>query len=131
MTVSFLQYFIVVFTKRPSAVRKYLQIWFKDFKHFLCTQMEPEKCEKIAVEIDYKKIIIRFVVFFLKKKHKLVGSVRRRLFLQLSEAQSTGVRWRQPPLETAARWRYEPIIKNLTAPYNSQFFVSWEAIRRF
>ena len=43
----------------------------------------------------------------------------KKLFLQLFEAQSTGLR--RPPAETAARWRCGHLIKNLTAHYNSQF----------
>ena len=51
--------------------------------------------------------------------------IRWRLFLQLSEAQSTGL-WRRPaPPEMAARWRCVLLIDNLTAHYNSQFCVSF------
>ena len=51
----------------------------------------------------------------------------------ISPAQSTGLGWRLPPPEIAARWRCVPLIKNMTAHYNSQFCVSfhycidWEA----
>ena len=51
----------------------------------------------------------------------------------ISPAQSTGLGWQRPPLEIAARWRCVPLIKKMTAHYNSQFFVSlhycfhWEA----
>ena len=51
--------------------------------------------------------------------------IRLRVFLQLSEAQSTGLlRWRRRP-ETAARWRCVLLIDNLTEDYNSQFCVSF------
>ena len=50
--------------------------------------------------------------------------IRRRLFLQLSEAQSTGLWRRPPPLETAPRWRCVLLINNLTAHYISQFCVT-------
>ena len=55
---------------------------------------------------------------------------------QLSEAQSTGLRPRWPPPETAARWRCGPLINNLSPHYNSQFCVSfrfcfdWEALKQ-
>ena len=50
--------------------------------------------------------------------------IRRRLFLHLSEAQSTGhVRW-QPAPEIAARWRCRNLTKNLTAYYKTPFFLS-------
>ena len=39
----------------------------------------------------------------------------------ISPAQSTGLGWRRPPPEITARWRCEPLIKNITAHYNSQF----------
>ena len=43
-----------------------------------------------------------------------------RPFLQLADAQTTGlVRQRRPP-EIAARWRCRPQMKNLTAHYISQ-----------
>ena len=51
----------------------------------------------------------------------------------ISPAQSTGLGWRLPPPEIAARWRCIPLIKNMTAHYNRQFCVSfhycfhWEA----
>ena len=48
--------------------------------------------------------------------------IRMILFLQLSDAQSTGLRQRRPPLETAARWRCG--LANLTAYYNSPFCLS-------
>ena len=38
----------------------------------------------------------------------------------ISPAQSTGLRWRRPPPEIAARWRCVPLIKKMTAHYNSQ-----------
>ena len=65
----------------------------------------------------------------------MVGYVRKRLFLQVSEAQSTGLRRCRSPPETAARWYYGPLIKDLTEHYNSQFcvsliFIDWEVTRR-
>ena len=39
--------------------------------------------------------------------------------------QSSGLRQRRPLAETAARWRCELLIKNLTAHYDSQFCVSF------
>ena len=54
----------------------------------------------------------------------------------ISPAQSTGLGWRRPPPEIAARWRCVPLIKKMTAHYNSQFCVSfhycfhWEAQKR-
>ena len=48
-----------------------------------------------------------------------------RLFLQLSEAQSTGLQRRRPLAEMAARWRCAFPIKNLTPDYNSQFCISF------
>ena len=36
-------------------------------------------------------------------------------------AQSTGLGWRRPPPKIAARWRCVPLIKKVTAHYNSQF----------
>ena len=50
--------------------------------------------------------------------------IRRRLFLQLTEAQSTGLERQRPPPEIAARWRCKP-LQNLTAHYKSQFCVSF------
>ena len=37
---------------------------------------------------------------------------------------SRGIPWRCSPAKIAARWRYRPPSKNLTAHYNSQFCVS-------
>ena len=54
------------------------------------------------------------------KKHKHVRKLRRRLFLQLSETQFTGLRRRQPPPEIAARWHCIHLIKKMTAHFNSQ-----------
>ena len=45
-TVSFLKSLIYVLTRRPSAVRKYLQIWFKHFKCFLRTEMGRKNVRK-------------------------------------------------------------------------------------
>ena len=42
----------------------------------------------------------------------------------ISLAQSTGLGWRRPLAAIAARWRCVPLIKNMTAHYNSQFCVS-------
>ena len=39
------------------------------------------------------------------KKKKQMGKIRWRLFLQLSEAQTTGLPRRRVPAEMAARWR--------------------------
>ena len=59
--------------------------------------------------------------------------IRRTLFLQLSEAQFTGLRQRRTPPEMAARWRCVLLIKYLTAHYDSQlcvsFFVDQESSR--
>ena len=57
----------------------------------------------------------------VEKIHKQAKMIRRRLFLQLSQAQSTGLlRW--PRLaETATRWRCQLIIKNLTVSFVSAF----------
>ena len=38
-----------------SAVRKYLYIWFKDFKHIFLTKMGRENCEKKVVVKDTEK----------------------------------------------------------------------------
>ena len=51
--------------------------------------------------------------------------IGRKLFLQLSEAQSTGLRRRRPLMESAAGWCCGQLIKNLIAHYNSQFCVSF------
>ena len=45
--------------------------------------------------------------------------IRWKLFLQLSEVQSQGLRQRQPPFQTAAIWRCVLLINNLTADSNS------------
>ena len=93
---------------------------------------------KAAVSIALKYIEFKIMKKTREKKsdrkiHKQVGKLRRRLFLPLSETQSTGLLRRQPPLEIAARWRCVSVIKNMTAHYNSQFCVSfhycfhWEA----
>ena len=81
-----------------------------------------------------KKSKIRFFISFLIAKiHKQVGKLERTLFFQLSETQFTGLHRRQPPPEIAAKWHCVPLIKNMTAHYNSQFCVSfhycfhWEA----
>ena len=51
--------------------------------------------------------------------------VSMKLFLQLSEAQSTGVRWQRPLAEMAATWRCGILIKNLRTHFNSQVCVSF------
>ena len=56
----------------------------------------------------------------LVKIHKQVGMIRRRLFLQLSRAQSPGLVRRRLSLEIVARWRCRPLIKNLTADLKSK-----------
>ena len=84
-----------------------------------------------------KLFVVKGILFFLFffKIHKQVGSVRKRLLLQLSEAQSTRLQRRRPPPETAARWRCGPLINNLTARYDGKFCISfnlcfdWEARR--
>ena len=38
----------------------------------------------------------------------------------ISPAHSTGLGWRRPPPQIAARWRCVPLIKKMTAHYNSQ-----------
>ena len=80
-------------------------------------------CLKIVriEEEEEKEKIIFFLFFYDRKVHEQVGMIRRRLFLQLSEAHSTGLRRQRPPAETAARWRCGLLIKNVTAPYNCQF----------
>ena len=51
----------------------------------------------------------------------------------ISPAQSTALGWRRPLPEIAARWRCVPLIKKMTAHYDSQFCVRfnygfhWEA----
>ena len=79
-------------------------------------------CLKVDRIEDYKK---NKKIIFDRKIHKQVGKLRRRLFLQLSETQFTGLRRQRPPLEIAARWRCVPLIKNMTAHYNSQFCASF------
>ena len=88
------------------------------------TQIGHENHEKIVVIKDTKKEP-KFSLIVACKIHKLVGPVRRRLLLQVSEAQSTGLRLGRPPPETAASWRCGPLINNLTAHLNSQFCVSF------
>ena len=76
-------------------------------------------CLKVDRIQDYESKKNDF--FFDRKIHKQVGKLRRRL----SETQFTGL-WREwPPLEIAARWRCVPLIKNMTAHYDSQFCVSF------
>ena len=43
----------------------------------------------------------------------------------ISPAQSTGLGWRRSPPKIAARWRCVPLIKKMTAHYDSQFCVSF------
>ena len=43
----------------------------------------------------------------------------------LADAQSTGLVQRPPLPYNTARWRCRPLNKNMTAHYNSQFFVSF------
>ena len=76
-------------------------------------------------KIIKKKLKIVFFDFFYSKIHKEVGELRRRLFLQLSETQFTGLRRRQLLPGIAARWGCIPLIKKITAHYNSQFCVSF------
>ena len=75
-----------------------------------------------------KKLDFILLLFFDKKKiHKQVGKLEA---IKMADAQSTG---HGPLLEITARWRCRPLIKNMTAHYNSQFCVSfhhcfhWEA----
>ena len=72
-----------------------------------------------------KKLNYLFFLFVDRKIHKQVGKLRRRLFLQLSETQFTGLRRRRPLPEIAPRWRWVPLIKKMTEHYNSQFCVSF------
>ena len=51
--------------------------------------------------------------------------IRMRLFLQLFQAQSTGLQQPWPPAEMAARWPCGLLIKNLRTHYNCQFCVSF------
>ena len=81
-------------------------------------------CLKIAKMKDYEKKS-NLIFFFDRNIHTQVGMIRRRLFLQQSEAQSTSL-WRGRALpEMAARCRCVLLINNLTAHYNSQFCVSF------
>ena len=93
---------------------------FSSIFHCCCDQKQSAVCKFQSV-------------WFQDFKHILHT---RRLFLQLSEAQSTVLRQRRPPPKTAARWCCIPPIKKLTAHYNSQCVVSAlilfysEALRR-
>ena len=52
-TVSFLQSVFVLFITRPSAVRKYLKIWFEDVKRL--TKMGRENGKKLVVVKENKR----------------------------------------------------------------------------
>ena len=84
---------------------------------FLFWSLDPCRSRNIT---NYTVI---FQMCFSQRKQ--VGMIRRRLFLHLSEAQSTGMQRRRPPPETAARWRCVIFINNLTAHYKSQFCSSF------
>ena len=51
-----------------------------------------------------------YFFFIIKRIHKQVKIIRRRLFLRLSEAQSIDLWWRRLP-KTAARWRCVILFK--------------------
>ena len=70
----------------------------------LLTIIGCENREKIVTVKDYNTSFI----------HAQVGMLRTRLFLQMSEAQSTGLQ--RPPAETATKWCCALPIKNLL-PY--------------
>ena len=77
-----------------------------------------------------KKIKIHIFFFFNKRISKpSLKSEKETIF----PAQSTGLARRRPPPEISARWRCVPLIRKITAHYNSQFCVSlhyrfhWEA----
>ena len=74
-----------------------------------------ELLENSLIERVCKKLKSDFFLYFDRKIRKQVRMIRRRLFLQLSEAQSTGHGRQRPPPEIVARWRCRPLIKNLTA----------------
>ena len=75
------------------------------------------------------KIMKKTSFFFDRKIHKQVGKLRRRLFLQLTETQFTGLRRRRrPPSEIAARWRWVHLFKNMTAHYNCHFCVTFNFV---
>ena len=61
--------------------------------------------ELLEYSYNQRLYIYIYTFYFLRKIHKQVGIVKRRLFLKVSEAQSTGLRRRRLLLETAARWR--------------------------
>ena len=112
---------IFVLVTRPLEVKKHDKI---RLKHFKCAFLIENCCLNclIIVKIkDHKEFHIIFLLFFDRKIHKKVRMIRRRLFFQLSEAQSTGLWWRQRSLETAAWWRCVLLINDLTTHYNSQF----------
>ena len=50
--------------------------------------------------------------------------MRSRLFLQLSEAQSTGLRCRRPPANMAAKWSFGLPIKKSDSKYYLAYLVS-------
>ena len=65
---SFFQSFFVVLMTGLSAVRQYLQIWFKDFKRIFLTKMGRENCEnRIVVKDTEKKPLICIFCFFFEK----------------------------------------------------------------
>ena len=62
----------------------------------------------------------------VSKIHKQVGKLSMRLFLQLSEAQSTGLLQQQRPAEMDTRWRTGLPIINLRPHYNQgKHFVTY------
>ena len=81
--------------------------------------MGRENREKIVVV----KVVKKFNLIFFFEYTTHVGTVRRKLLLQLSEAQSTDLRRRRPAPEMVTRWRCGPPINHVTAHYNSQFCV--------
>ena len=64
LMVSFVQSLFVVLMTWLSAVCKYLQIWFKNFKRIFLTKMGRENREKKVVVKDLEKTFFIYLNFF-------------------------------------------------------------------
>ena len=83
---------------------------------------------KIWQHITTVIFVSAFIFFVARKPNK---ASRKRLFLQLSETQFTGMRQRRPPAEIVARWRCVTLIKKMSSHCNSlcqlSYCFHWEA----